>query len=60
MNIHEYQAKQLLEKFGIGVPAGHPARSIKEAVEGAKRLPGQLYVVKAQIQAGGRGKGKFM
>ena len=59
MNIHEYQAKQLLEKFGIGVPAGHPARSIKEAVEGAKRLPGPLYVVKAQIHAGGRGKGKF-
>ena len=39
MNIHEYQAKQLLQKFGIGVPAGHPARTIKEAVEGAKALP---------------------
>src|SRR6186713_2114171 len=59
MNIHEYQAKQLLAKFGIAVPAGHPARTIKEAVEGAKRLPGPLYVVKAQIHAGGRGKGKF-
>ncbi len=59
MNIHEYQAKQLLAKFGIGVPAGHPARSVKEAVEGAKQLPGPLYVVKAQIHAGGRGKGKF-
>jgi len=59
MNIHEYQAKQLLAKFGIAVPAGHPARTIREAVEGAKRLPGPLYVVKAQIHAGGRGKGKF-
>ena len=59
MNIHEYQAKQLLQKFGIGVPAGHAARTVKEAVEGAKRLPGPLYVVKAQIHAGGRGKGKF-
>ncbi|HEU4651141.1 MAG TPA: ADP-forming succinate--CoA ligase subunit beta [Croceibacterium sp.] len=59
MNIHEYQAKQLLAKFGIGVPAGHPARTVKEAVEGAKQLPGPLYVVKAQIHAGGRGKGKF-
>ena len=59
MNIHEYQAKQLLANFGIAVPAGHPARSVKEAVEGAKRLPGPLYVIKAQIHAGGRGKGKF-
>ena len=59
MNIHEYQAKQLLANFGIAVPAGHPARSVKEAVEAAKRLPGPLYVVKAQIHAGGRGKGKF-
>ena len=40
MNIHEYQAKQLLAKFGIGVPAGYPARTVKEAVEGAKQLPG--------------------
>ena len=59
MNIHEYQAKQLLAKFGIGVPAGHPARTVKEAIAGAKALPGPLYVVKAQIHAGGRGKGKF-
>ena len=59
MNIHEYQAKQLLANFGIAVPAGHPAKSVKEAVEAAKRLPGPLYVVKAQIHAGGRGKGKF-
>ena len=59
MNIHEYQAKELLAKFGIGVPSGYPATSVEEAVEGAKKLPGPLYVVKAQIHAGGRGKGKF-
>ncbi len=59
MNIHEYQAKELLAKFGIGVPTGHPALTVEEAVEGAKKLPGPLYVVKAQIHAGGRGKGKF-
>ncbi len=59
MNIHEYQAKELLAKFGIGVPAGHAALTVEEAVAGAKELPGPLYVVKAQIHAGGRGKGKF-
>ncbi|WP_271079133.1 ADP-forming succinate--CoA ligase subunit beta [Aurantiacibacter sp. MUD61] len=59
MNIHEYQAKELLAKFDIGVPTGYPATSVEEAVEGAKKLPGPLYVVKAQIHAGGRGKGKF-
>ncbi len=59
MNIHEYQAKELLSKFGIGIPAGHAALSVEEAIAGAKKLPGPLYVVKAQIHAGGRGKGKF-
>ncbi len=59
MNIHEYQAKELLAKFGIGVPAGYPAASVAEAVKAAGKLPGPLYVVKAQIHAGGRGKGKF-
>ncbi|KPL69014.1 succinyl-CoA synthetase subunit beta [Erythrobacter sp. SG61-1L] len=59
MNIHEYQAKELLAKFGIGIPAGYPALTVEEAVAGAKQLPGPLYVVKAQIHAGGRGKGKF-
>ncbi|MBW4331975.1 ADP-forming succinate--CoA ligase subunit beta [Stakelama sp. CBK3Z-3] len=59
MNIHEYQAKELLAKFGVPVPAGHAAMSVEEAVEAAKKLPGPLYVVKAQIHAGGRGKGKF-
>ncbi|MDQ3246644.1 MAG: ADP-forming succinate--CoA ligase subunit beta [Pseudomonadota bacterium] len=59
MNIHEYQAKELLAKYGVPVPAGHPAMSVEETVEAAKRLPGPLWVVKAQIHAGGRGKGKF-
>jgi succinyl-CoA synthetase beta subunit len=59
MNIHEYQAKELLAKFGVPVPAGHAAMSVDEAVEAAKKLPGPLWVVKAQIHAGGRGKGKF-
>ena len=59
MNIHEYQAKELLAKFGVPVPAGYAAMSVDEAVEVSKKLPGPLYVVKAQIHAGGRGKGKF-
>ena len=59
MNIHEYQAKELLAKFGVPVPAGYAALSVEEAVEAAGKLPGPLYVVKSQIHAGGRGKGKF-
>ena len=59
MNIHEYQAKELLAKYGVPVPAGFPAMSIDQAVEAAEQLPGPLWVVKAQIHAGGRGKGKF-
>jgi len=59
MNIHEYQAKELLAKFGVPVPAGIAALSVEEAVAAAKQLPGPLYVVKSQIHAGGRGKGKF-
>jgi len=59
MNIHEYQAKELLARFGVPVPAGFAAMSVEEAVAAAVRLPGPLYVVKAQIHAGGRGKGKF-
>ncbi|MBA4041757.1 MAG: ADP-forming succinate--CoA ligase subunit beta, partial [Sphingobium sp.] len=60
MNIHEYQAKELLAKFGVPVPAGFAAMSVDEAVAAAAKLPGPLYVVKAQIHAGGRGKGKFV
>ncbi len=59
MNIHEYQAKELLAKYGVPVPAGYAAMSVGEAVEAAKKLPGPLWVVKAQIHAGGRGKGRF-
>jgi succinyl-CoA synthetase beta subunit len=59
MNIHEYQAKDLLATFGVPVPAGFAAMSVDEAVAAAGKLPGPLYVVKAQIHAGGRGKGKF-
>ena len=59
MNVHEYQAKELLAKFGVNVPAGIPALTVEEAIAAAKQLPGPIYVVKAQIHAGGRGKGKF-
>jgi succinyl-CoA synthetase beta subunit len=59
MNIHEYQAKELLAKYGVPVPAGFAAMSVEEAVEAAGKLPGPLWVVKAQIHAGGRGKGRF-
>jgi succinyl-CoA synthetase beta subunit len=60
MNIHEYQAKEVLAKFGVPVPAGFAALTVDEAVAATAKLPGPLYVVKAQIHAGGRGKGKFV
>jgi succinyl-CoA synthetase beta subunit len=56
MNIHEYQAKGVLKKFGVAVPRGVPALSVDEAVKGAQQLGGPVWVVKAQIHAGGRGK----
>jgi succinyl-CoA synthetase beta subunit len=56
MNIHEYQAKQVLGEFGVPVPRGYPAFSVDEALKGARQLGGSVYVVKAQIHAGGRGK----
>jgi len=56
MNFHEYQAKQLFADYGIAVPAGRIARTLDEAVAAAKAIPGDLWVVKAQIHAGGRGK----
>jgi succinyl-CoA synthetase beta subunit len=59
MNIHEYQAKAILREFGAPVSRGLPAFSPSEAEEAAKKLDGPLYVVKAQIHAGGRGKGRF-
>jgi succinyl-CoA synthetase beta subunit len=59
MNIHEYQAKELLREFGVPVPRGFPASRPAEALEAAARLGGDVWVVKAQIHAGGRGKGRF-
>lgn len=59
MNIHEYQAKDILAKYGVAVPKGIAAMSVDEAVKAAGQLPGPLYVVKAQIHAGGRGAGHF-
>lgn len=59
MNIHEYQAKELLAKYGVAVPKGVAALSVAEAVSAITQLPGPLYVVKAQIHAGGRGAGRF-
>ena len=59
MNVHEYQAKELLAKYGVAVPKGIAAMSVDEAVAAVDQLPGPLYVVKAQIHAGGRGAGKF-
>ncbi|TCI66132.1 ADP-forming succinate--CoA ligase subunit beta [Exiguobacterium sp. SH3S1] len=56
MNIHEYQAKELLRTFGVAVPTGYPAFTVEEAVAAAAKLDGELKVVKAQIHAGGRGK----
>jgi succinyl-CoA synthetase beta subunit len=56
MNIHEYQAKGVLKKFGVPVPRGIPAMSVDEAVKNAQELGGPIWVVKAQIHAGGRGK----
>jgi len=57
MNIHEYQAKQILARYGVPVPQGHVAYTPAEAVTSAQGLGGKLWVVKAQIHAGGRGKG---
>jgi succinyl-CoA synthetase beta subunit len=59
MNIHEYQAKELYRQYGVPTSTGYPAFSVDEAVEAARKLPGPVWVVKAQIHAGGRGKGKF-
>src|SRR5271157_454690 len=56
MNIHEYQAKAVLREFGVPVPRGVPAFTVEEAVRAARELGGPVWVVKAQIHAGGRGK----
>jgi succinyl-CoA synthetase beta subunit len=57
MKIHEYQAKEVLRKFGVPTPRGLPCFSVDEAVKAAGSIPGKVWVVKAQIHAGGRGKG---
>ncbi|HEU4622021.1 MAG TPA: ADP-forming succinate--CoA ligase subunit beta [Burkholderiaceae bacterium] len=57
MKIHEYQGKELLKKYGVAVPRGIPCFSVEEAVKAAEALGGPVWVVKAQIHAGGRGKG---
>ncbi|MBI5901358.1 MAG: ADP-forming succinate--CoA ligase subunit beta [Rhodocyclales bacterium] len=57
MKIHEYQGKEILKKFGVTVPRGIPCFSVDEAVKAAETLGGKVWVVKAQIHAGGRGKG---
>src|SRR5581483_1348129 len=59
MNIHEYQAKALLGEFGVAISKGAAVLKASEAEAAAKSLPGPIWVVKSQIHAGGRGKGKF-
>ncbi|HEX7045416.1 MAG TPA: ADP-forming succinate--CoA ligase subunit beta [Burkholderiales bacterium] len=56
MNLHEYQAKSVLAKYGVPVPPGRPAHSVAEALQAAEALGGSAWVIKAQIHAGGRGK----
>jgi succinyl-CoA synthetase beta subunit len=57
VKIHEYQAKEVLRKYGVTTPQGYPCFSVDEAVDAARKLAGKVWVVKAQIHAGGRGKG---
>ena len=57
MKIHEFQAKEIISRFGVPIPRGYVAKTVDEAIEAARKLPGDVYVVKAQIHAGGRGKG---
>ena len=60
MKIHEYQAKQVLARHGVAVLKGYAAKTVEDAVAGAEKLGGPVYVVKSQIHAGGRGKGRFI
>ncbi|HYZ33799.1 MAG TPA: ATP-grasp domain-containing protein, partial [Crenalkalicoccus sp.] len=60
MNIHEYQAKELLRGFGVAVLEGHVASTPEEAEAAAHKLPGPVHVVKGQIHAGGRGAGRIL
>ena len=58
MKIHEYQAKEILRKYNVPTPKGYVAFTVKEALDAAKTLQGSVWVVKAQIHAGGREKGE--
>src|ERR1035438_9479096 len=57
MNVHEYQGKEILRKYGVATPRGIPCFSVTDADPAARELGGKVWVVKAQIHAGGRGKG---
>ena len=57
MKIHEYQAKEILRSYGVATPRGIPCFNVEDAVAAAKKIGGRVWVVKAQIHAGGRGKG---
>jgi len=57
VKIHEYQGKEIFREYGLPTPRGFPAFSVEEALEAAKKLGANVWVVKAQIHAGGRGKG---
>ena len=57
MKIHEYQGKEILRKYNVATPRGYPCFSVEEAVAAAEKIGGDVWVVKAQIHAGGRGKG---
>ena len=59
MKLHEYQAKELLRRHGVPVPPGQAAHTVDDAVKAAEALGGNFWVVKAQVHAGGRGKGRF-
>ncbi len=59
MNIHEYQARELFERFGVATPKGVVADTPEQALEAARSMNLPQYVIKAQIHAGGRGKGRF-
>ena len=60
MNVHEYQGKEILRKYGVATPRGIPCFSVTEADSAARELGGKVWVVKAQIHAGGRGKEMLM
>ena len=59
MKLHEFQAKSVLRRMGVNTPPGHAAHTPDEAVKGAQELGGDFWVVKVQVHAGGRGKGRF-